>query len=88
VLLVSARISVCLFSTGEKRLALLAADAEFAEAADKEERRKIAENSALSYTGVPDASTILTPPPATPTPQQPEGASTTTTPPAATTPPA
>jgi len=75
--------------TGEKRSALLAADAEFAEAADKEDRRRIAENSALSYTGVPETNTILTPVPATPTPQQPSAAAADgSVPPAAASPPA
>jgi len=81
-------------STGEKRQALLAADAANAEAFDKEQRRRIAENSALSYTGAPDSNTILTPVPATPTPVQPDAAAAATPaadaamPPAATAPPA
>jgi len=56
--------------TGAKRDALLAADRDLAEQLDREDRRKIEANSALSYSGIPDA-VVTTPPPATPQPLPP-----------------
>jgi hypothetical protein len=63
-----------LLSTGAKRDELLAADRALAEELDREDRRKIEANSALSYTGVPDAQVTTPVPtlPPTPTPAVPD----------------